>query len=141
MLGFWKSPLYIMLLFLGPVFWMALWLIGTPLKFELSHSVWFYLSVIIVYPLVEEVFFRGGLQEYLEQNVSLKKQYFSISLANVLTSSVFCLMHLYSHNVTWSLLVFFPSMVFGWSKSRYTSILAPIAVHSFYNAGYYLLFA
>ena len=137
---FWKDPVYSFVVLMGPVFWGVLWLIGTPLTFSLGQSGYFYLTVLLIYPLIEELFFRGTLQLYLEQKGFFKRSLFSINSANIVTSMIFSLMHLYSHNLLWSVLVFFPSIVFGWSITRYKTLLAPMILHVFYNAGYYILF-
>jgi hypothetical protein len=35
--------------------------------------------------------------------------------------------------------VFIPSVAFGLLKDRYKTLLAPIALHCYYNAGYFLV--
>jgi membrane protease YdiL (CAAX protease family) len=62
-------------------------------------------------------------------------------LANLITSAVFAIAHLYGHSPPWALATFFPSLVFGLFRDRYNSLSAPIALHVFYNAGYFSLVA
>lgn len=89
--------------------------------------------LIILYPIVEELTFRGMIQSY----ISVKTKYFEflwgISLANVLTSILFGLMHLIHHEPIWATLVFVPSVIFGYFKDRFDSVLPSIFLHMFYN--------
>jgi len=68
------------------------------------------------------------------------QRYGLLSVANLMTSLVFVLAHLiYSHWI-WALLVFFPSIIFGYLKERHQSLLSPILMHCFYNFGFFWLF-
>ena len=57
-----------------------------------------------------------------------------------LTSLLFAGLHFFYHPPLWAALVFFPSLVFGWSLSRYQRVAVPTGLHAYYNAGYFLLF-
>jgi len=57
----------------------------------------------------------------------------SISLANLLTSLIFALTHaLYFENLL-ALMVFFPSLVFGYFYEKEKHVIASIFIHSAYN--------
>ena len=95
------------------------------------------LMLLILFPVTEELFFRGIIQPIIHKKFS--KTWRSISVANVLTSLLFSVTHLFNHNPIWALSTFFPSLVFGWSKDRYNTLLAPLMLHCYYNAGWFYL--
>jgi len=126
---------------LGPVSW---WLISSalPVRDDLGQSLmpWHQLALIIlVYPILEEIVFRGLLQEFLAKRI--RYQYRLLTMANVVTSLSFVLAHLIYNDWIWALLIFFPSLVFGYMKERHQSLISPIILHSFYNAGFVWLFS
>jgi hypothetical protein len=98
-----------------------------------------YLLPVLFYPVLEEVVFRGLLQELAQEYIS-RRTLGPISHANLLTSLVFTGFHFVNHAPLWAALVFFPSLVFGFFKDRYGTLTAPILLHGFYNAGFLLLF-
>ena len=95
------------------------------------------LVTILIYPIIEEVLFRGIIQEYIASKFS--KQFFMISFANFSTSLLFALLHIIYHPV-YMLFVFFPSLVYGYFKEQYKTLLAPITLHTFYNLCGYFIF-
>ena len=98
-----------------------------------------YLLPVLVYPVLEEIVFRGLLQELAQEFIS-RRAFGPLSLANLLTSLVFTGFHFLNHAPLWAALVFFPSLVFGFFKDRHRILTAPILLHVFYNAGFLLLF-
>lgn len=99
------------------------------------------LLIVLVNPILEEIVFRGGVQDWLQRQPALHYRLGSISLANVLTSVLFAAMHLFRQPPMWALLIFLPSLVFGWAKERHHTLLSPIVLHMSYNAGFIWLFA
>lgn len=95
--------------------------------------------VVVLYPLLEEIVFRGGLQSWLLEKSAWQQRIGGISLANVFTTVLFAAMHLINHPVTAAAMVIIPSLVFGWARDRFNGLVAPIALHMFYNAGYFTL--
>jgi len=95
--------------------------------------------LVLFYPLIEELSFRGVIQGSLSQRSSLDRQVIGLSLANILTSVLFVLMHFVHHPPVWALLVFFPSLVFGYFKDRFSSMIPSIILHSFYNLLFFSL--
>jgi len=89
--------------------------------------------LIFLYPIVEELIFRGLIQEYIERKTHKITVFKALSWANIFTSLLFVLMHLAYHSPIWAMLVFFPSLVFGYFKERYEHIIPSIVLHSFYN--------
>lgn len=90
------------------------------------------LPALAIKALAEEFFFRGGVQGVLRTR--LHRQWRAISLANIISSLLFCLAHLISHSPGWALAVFFPSVVFGILWDRNESIFLCAGVHFWYNA-------
>jgi len=97
--------------------------------------------LILFYPVVEELAFRGMIQEYIASKTERYPVFFKLSVANILTSVLFVAMHFIHHTPLWALLVFVPSLVFGYFKEQYGHIGASIFLHMFYNAcSLFLLF-
>ena len=95
---------------------------------------------MLVYPVLEEIVFRGLIQEFVHDYLS-KARLGPLSHANLLTSVLFTGMHFVNHSPLWAALVFFPSLVFGFFKDRTQGLMAPIILHVFYNAGFLWLFS
>lgn len=126
---------------LGPLFWLVLygvaqpaWRPGWPLA-----APFVFLLPALVYPVLEEIVFRGLVQEALARRTA--RRWGPLSLANVLTSLAFAALHAFYHPPVWAAAVIGPSLVFGYFKERANSLVPPIVLHVFYNAGYYWLFA
>ncbi|MDO6459979.1 JDVT-CTERM system glutamic-type intramembrane protease [Granulosicoccaceae sp. 1_MG-2023] len=124
----------------GPVCWALMWLAGIRPQGQ-ALSWWWLLQLVLLQPLLEEWLFRGNLQPALKARFSGAGGRLFFSPENLLTSALFAALHLFYHPPLWALLVFFPSLVFGWAMARYRHLLAPFALHAFYNAGYFLLFS
>jgi len=127
----------------APVFWAALgwwghgsfdptWPVRAPAVFVL---------MAIVYPVLEEIVFRGAVQPFLLRSGVGKKEWHGFTVANVGASGIFSLAHLVSHNPAWAAATFLPSLVFGYFRDRDRSLRIPIALHIYYNAGYFWFFA
>ena len=100
-----------------------------------------FVLVALVYPLLEELTFRGLIQGYLIEIDSMKRQWLGFTLANLLVSILFVACHLFYHSMIWSMLIFVPSLVFGYFRDRTGSPVASIGLHSWYNAGFYFLYS
>jgi uncharacterized protein len=138
--AFLQDSTFLLLLALGPMAWFSMiaFLTSQPLPW---HAIWSpaFLSVTLWQPLFEELLFRGIVQGYLLQSMPWQKTWFGLSTANLLTSFLFSLAHLANHPISWSLLVCVPSLCFGFVRDRFGSIYPAIALHAFYNTGYFLL--
>lgn len=138
----WKDPLFLLAMAAGPVCWLILATIlqpvvqwGWPLQLP-----WQFLVSVVVYPIAEEIVFRGLIQEMLYEYLG-SGRLGPLSVANLLTSCLFTGMHFIYHPPLWAALVFFPSLVFGFFKERTAALSAPIILHAFYNAGFIWLFS
>jgi membrane protease YdiL (CAAX protease family) len=126
----------------APLFWAALYALVMP-NIDWSwpgRDPLRFLWPALFYPIMEEVIFRGFLQEWLRDRLS-PWSLGPISHANLYTSLVFTALHFIHHPPLWAASVIFPSLVFGYFKDRTGTLAAPILLHVFYNAGYLWLFA
>lgn len=98
-----------------------------------------FLSVSVWQPAVEELLFRGFLQGQLHHTSWGRRAVGGFTLANGLTSVVFMAVHWLTHPPLWALAVLIPSLLFGAMRDRFRSLYPAIVLHSFYNAGYFLL--
>lgn len=96
--------------------------------------------VVIAYPILEEIVFRGAVQGVLLNQKKLSKSVAGISIACVITSIVFATAHLLQQTVGWAALIVIPSLVFGWARERHNTLYSPILLHIAYNAGFIGIF-
>jgi uncharacterized protein len=126
----------------APVFWVVLYFFTRPamnLLWPIQEPGPF-LSLALLYPILEELAFRGFLQGWLAETRWGARQWCGLSTANAITSTAFAAAHLYSHPWQWAATTFFPSLVFGFFRDRDRRLGVPIGLHVFYNGGYYWLF-
>jgi len=139
----WRDLQWGVALLAGPMVWLLLYGVDQPniqLDWPVSRP-WMFMMLIAVYPVLEEVVFRGLIQGWLLGKTSNAPLCSSISQANMLTSIAFSLLHLFAHAPLMAALVLLPSLVFGYFRDRYHGWLVPsIVLHCFYNAGYFLLY-
>ena len=138
----WKDPLFLLAMAAGPACWLVISLILRP-TVQWAWPVvlpWQYLLPVVVYPVAEEIVFRGLIQELLQEYLG-GGRLGPLTVANLLTSCLFTGLHFIYHPPLWAALVFFPSLVFGLFKERSGTLAAPIALHVFYNAGFIWLFS
>jgi len=99
-----------------------------------------FIVIALVYPVLEEIVFRGAIQGWLLKKEWGRRRWSGLSGANVVTSLVFAAAHVVRRPSLLSAGVFIPSLVFGFFRERYNNLYVPIALHIFYNAGVALLF-
>ena len=112
---------------------------------SISANPWLLIQFLLVAPVLEELVFRGLLQDVLTASRSGRPRFGAagvgpFSLANVITSAVFAACHLPHHPPLLACAVFLPSLVFGRVKEMYDSLLPPIALHSWYNLAFVMIF-
>ncbi|MDA8942068.1 JDVT-CTERM system glutamic-type intramembrane protease [Porticoccaceae bacterium] len=129
-----KDPIFVFLLLAPLPFWV--WIYATQGVTGIT-DLSLLMSLVVFYPYVEEIVFRGLIQPFLAKRLS--QQWSVFSLANMLTSLLFVTVHLINHPPLWALAVLVPSLVFGYSQERCNHLAAPIILHCTYNAGYFLL--
>jgi membrane protease YdiL (CAAX protease family) len=91
------------------------------------------LSLVLWQPFIEELLFRGVIQGQLSRTQAGAKRIMHISLANLAASVLFTALHLLTISTAVALLVFVPSLVFGYLRDTYGSILPSIFLHAAYN--------
>ncbi len=96
------------------------------------------LSLCIVQPVLEEAIFRGVVQGELLHRRWGRANAYGISAANALTSLAFTALHFISHPPIWAASVIVPSLLFGYFRERHNSLYPPLALHIYYNTGYFL---
>jgi membrane protease YdiL (CAAX protease family) len=124
------------------VFWSALALVVRPSPdwgWPLNQFRQF-LYLVILYPVVEEIVFRGYLQGFLRRWGYGVREIGGITSANLITSLLFTGLHFVNHPPLAATGVFVPSLVFGYFRDRYDNIHASVILHMFYNLGYFWLF-
>lgn len=100
---------------------------------------WAWLSLVAVQPLLEELVFRGVLQGLTLETLARQGRplrWGPLTLANVLVSLAFVLLHLRAQPLAWALAVLGPSLLLGWLRERYASVWPCVLVHAVYNAGF-----
>jgi len=120
-----------------------------------------YMMLALIYPVLEEVVFRGMLQGCLRRRSWGLQRFGPLTVANVLTSLIFTALHFITHPPLAAALVFIPSLVFGYFRDRTSGdrtvedgtvvdrisvdrtdgLGVPVILHCWYNAGYFLFFA
>ncbi len=110
--------------------WVPAWNAGT-LGGGMIGAAVFVVSVSVV----EEVLFRGFLQGWLLRRAGLRQMLFYFSRANWLTSLAFAAAHIWTHSLVLVPGYFAVGMVLGYFRERYSGILVPVLLHSYYNLG------
>jgi membrane protease YdiL (CAAX protease family) len=98
-------------------------------------------ALLFVQPAIEELLFRGLLQGALLRTRWGRTTLRGLSAANVVTSALFCVAHLYGQPPAWAAAVFVPSLIFGHLRERTGSVWPALVVHALYNAGFLLVVA
>lgn len=105
---------------------------------HITVSVTMLTSTILLYPVVEELLFRGFIQGELLRHKFCSQRHFFISRANLMTSFLFALLHLVYQPPLWALAVIVPSLVMGHFRERYHSIVPAVALHIYFNSAFVL---
>jgi uncharacterized protein len=122
----------------GLVFWLFLKLIF-PSRHSEAAPVGIWLSLVFWQPALEELLFRGALQGHLLSLTWGRRAIGGLTLANLATSLLFAGVHFLHHPPLWAAGVFLPSLLFGLLRERHQSVYPPMALHIYYNIGYFML--
>lgn len=107
--------------------------------YETQRSPWWpllmFLTQIILVALPEEWFYRGYLQKRLDEGLGTPWRVMGANMGWgwLLSSILFAVGHLVLDPRPTRLAVFFPSLLFGWMRSRTDSILASTLFHAVCN--------
>lgn len=134
--GWLTDPRFVLALLAGVGFWLGLaWFGAVGPAYGLAAL----LSLVLLQPVVEELLFRGLLQGRLATLSWGRRQVAGFTLANGGVSLLFTALHFFSHPPLWAAGVLLPSLLYGYFRDRHDSVYPAIALHVFYNAGYFLL--
>ncbi|BAN35144.1 abortive infection protein [Sulfuricella denitrificans skB26] len=138
---FYRDRQFMLALLAGMVVWLAFWQISPGLlpTFSLTANVPLFLSLVIGQPVLEELLFRGVVQGQFRLRTWGGKKRWGMTQANLLTSVLFVLAHAFYHPPLWALAVFVPSLVFGHFRDRVGNIYPSLALHVYYNMGFFCL--
>ncbi len=135
--AFFRDRQFIAALIAGLLFWIALrW--AMPNAKHSAIPIATLLSLCVIQPLLEELIFRGVMQTELLRHTWGALRKFGLSSANLMTSALFTGLHFFSHSPLWALAVLIPSLLFGHFRERHNSLYPPLALHIYYNTGYFL---
>jgi len=98
-----------------------------------------FLGLAVAWPLLEEGVFRGVIQPALLRTRGGAREAWGVTTANAATSVLFAAAHLAAHAPAWALVAIVPSLVFGYFRDRYGSVVPGAALHVFYNCGWFLI--
>jgi len=140
--GAWRDPQFLAACAAAPAVWIGLAASGLPLRLDVpSLASWHGAWLVAAGPILEELAFRGGLQPAARNALdAILRPRPAAWTANLLTSVAFAALHLPTHPPAWAAAVFVPSLAFGHFRDRHDGLASPIALHVFYNAGYFALF-
>jgi hypothetical protein len=112
----------------------------TTTTYTLSASAWWVLwlvlNQVLMVALPEEVFYRGYVQPTLKQALGGSqgvKGWRAMAALLVITSALFALGHVAVYWHWTRLMVFFPSLLFGWLRERTGGVLASTLFHAACN--------
>lgn len=91
------------------------------------------LSLLVWYPAIEELAFRGVVQGTLADSPTGRKTWLGLSIANLVATSTFVVWHLLYQGSPIIIALALPSLVFGFFRDRYQSLVPALLLHSFYN--------
>jgi membrane protease YdiL (CAAX protease family) len=94
---------------------------------------WAFLMILLVYPIIEELTFRGVIQGALDVRMHHREALLGITWANLMTSGLFVAIHFVHHPPLLALSVIVPSLIFGYVRDRTGSVIPPMLLHAFYN--------
>jgi uncharacterized protein len=114
---------------------LGLWFLLPPgYSQPVASEPWRLLGFLLLYPVIEEWLFRGLLQGELLRRPWGPSRYLGISIANLLTTVAFVLLHFVHQPPGWALAVAVPSLVLGHFRERYSSLWPPVMLHVLFNA-------
>lgn len=117
--------------------WAGLWQIRVP---EMSVSV--VAMTLLLSPLLEELAFRGGLQELIRSGLHRMQVADDrpLSWANLITTAVFCAYHLPSHSFALASMIAIPSLLLGRLYELTRSLKSCVAMHMWFNTCFLFAF-
>lgn len=116
---------------------LVAWTMGS-LFHERESLTWLlFISLVLWQPLVEELLFRGVIQGFLLGTAFGSARRWGLSMANLVTTLAFVLLHFVNQPAIWAIGVVIPSIVFGLFRDRSGSIWPPLALHILFNGAFF----
>ena len=106
---------------------------------DFNRTIWWILELLLIHIIMvgipEEVFYRGYVQTRLQALFPPRWVLFGVTIgpAILVTSVLFALGHFLIEFNPWRLMVFFPSLLFGWVRNWTGVIGAAAIVHGLSN--------
>ena len=136
-----KDRFFLVALLAAPPVWLLIAL--TPwFPLPARSFTWPQLLVLgLLFPVLEEMAFRGLVQGGLLKWHSLTGRQLGFTGANGLTSLLFAAAHLFHQPPVMAALIFLPSLVFGELRDRFGLVWPSALLHVYYNFGLLLVLA
>ena len=121
----------------SPIWLIIFFSASAGLRFpEMGSGISGWLWVVLVFPVFEELAFRGFLMGLLRRLLPMGGFSF-ITLNNFVTSILFSIAHFFTRSLVLGLLVFIPSLWLGLIREKTSSIALCIAIHVTWNLGFF----
>lgn len=136
-----RDRFFIAALLLAPPVWLLVYIVPLPALsgYQLSLTQLFLQGLL--FPVLEELAFRGLVQGYLLRLPLLAERQLGVTGANGVTSLLFAAAHLIHRTPDMAALTFFPSLIFGELRDRFGTTRQAIFMHVYYNLGLLLVLA
>jgi uncharacterized protein len=121
--------------FLGNHYWQALVVEKSFTWHVLPRWHYHLLEQLVLIGLAEELFFRGWLQNKLNDFFKKNQRFLgaSVGLGWPVTALLFAAAHSMIAVEWWHVAIFFPGLLFGWLRERTNTIIAPALFHATCN--------
>ncbi|MEE2733066.1 MAG: JDVT-CTERM system glutamic-type intramembrane protease [Pseudomonadota bacterium] len=120
---------------LAPLLVLCAWLAaGLPMELQYHPKTRTILLIILLIPLCEEIVFRGLLQNELASYGRLRRTLLGLSWDNLISSTLFTLVHVFYFESALLLAIEAPALLFGYFYSQYRRLIFPVLLHIWYNA-------
>lgn len=98
-----------------------------------GHGIMTAATLCVAYAVIEEVIFRGVVQSWLLARTKQRSSICRLSQANLVTSALFALAHLWQHPLGLFPGYFAISLLFGHFREQHQGIRIPLMLHAYYN--------
>ena len=103
---------------------------------ELPSKISSWLWLVLVFPVAEELAFRGFLMGVLGKYLPTRGFGF-VTRNNLFTSVLFSIAHAFARSLALGLLVYIPSLWLGWVREKTSSVFLCVAIHVTWNLGFF----
>lgn len=131
-----KHLFFLISLILPIIFWSIAFLFFQKLipNFSIPHSLLSLLLIIFISPVLEEIVFRGLIQDLCVKY--LKNIWLTVLIVNLF----FMLVHIHINNAPiYLVIIFISGVIFSLNKLIYQKIFPPIMLHFFYNLTFIIM--